>query len=101
MAVIPNAPFITLAPDWVCEVISPGTGRIDRSRKMQVYARESIRHLWYVDPLAQTLEVYRLEGGHWLVADTYGGRVLIQAEPFEAIAIDLDRWWIEATDPPR
>src|SRR5258708_2801445 len=51
MATIPHAPFITLAPDWVCEVISPSTGRVDRSRKMGIYAREGVRHLWFVDPL--------------------------------------------------
>src|SRR5262245_9335395 len=66
MPAIPNAAFITLAPDWVCEVNSPSTGRIDRSRKMGVYAREGIRHLWFVDPLARTLEVYRLEDRRWI-----------------------------------
>src|SRR6185369_17877981 len=42
MRTIPDAAFITLAPDWVCEVVSPSTGRLDRSRKMGVYARECI-----------------------------------------------------------
>ena len=99
MLAIPNAAFITLAPDWVCEVISPSTGRIDRSRKMGVYAREAVRYLWFVDPLARTLEVYRLEGARWIVASTHGGDEVVHAAPCDALAIGLDRWWLDDTDP--
>jgi Uma2 family endonuclease len=95
MRTIPDAAFLTLAPDWACEVISPSTGAIDRSRKMRVYAREGVRHLWIVDPSPQTLEVYRLEGGRWIVASTHGGAERAQAEPFEAVAVELRRWWRE------
>ena len=93
MAEVPEAPFVTLAPDWVCEVISPSTGRIDRSRKMNIYAREGVRHLWFVDPLAHTLEIYRLEDDRWVVATTCGGDETVHAEPFDTIAITLGRWW--------
>jgi Uma2 family endonuclease len=96
MPSLPNSAFITLAPDWVCEVISPSTGRIDRSRKMNVYGREVVRHLWFVDPLANTLEIYRLEDGRWVVVTTHGGGDTVRAEPFDAIALDLQRWWLEA-----
>jgi Uma2 family endonuclease len=96
MPAIPDAPFITLAPDWVCEVISPSTGRIDRSRKMSIYGREGVRHLWLVDPLANTLEVYRLEEGRWVVTTTHGGEETVRAEPFDGIALELQRWWLAA-----
>ena len=43
--VMPAAAFVTLAPDWICEVISPSTGTIDRGRKMRIYAREGVAHL--------------------------------------------------------
>src|SRR3990172_867600 len=33
---VPNTAFFTLAPDWVCEVVSPRTGRLDRVRKMPI-----------------------------------------------------------------
>src|SRR4051794_23241149 len=55
--------FFTLAPDWVCEVISPSSGRLDRITKVPLYARENVRHAWIVDPLQRSLEVYRNEGG--------------------------------------
>jgi len=91
---VPNVPAFTLAPDWVCEVISPSTGRLDRSRKMGVYARERVGHLWIVDPLARTVEIYRLDAARWLVAGAYGGSETMRAEPFDTLAIDLGRWWI-------
>ena len=93
MPVFPNAPYFTQAPDWVCEVVSSSTGRIDRSRKMRIYAREGVSHLWFVDPLARTLEIYRLEAGRWIVASTHGGDESVRAEPFDAVQLRLERWW--------
>ena len=94
LPVLENVPFFTLAPDWVCEVISPSTGRVDRSRKMRHYATDGVAYLWLVDPLLQTLEMYRLEAGRWIVVGTYGGDDIVRAEPFGAIEIRLGRWWL-------
>jgi len=93
MAVFPNAPYFTLAPDWVCEIISLSTARIDRSRKMQVYAREGVSYLWFVDPLLRTVEVYRLESGRWVVVVTHAGDDAARIAPFEAVELRLARWW--------
>lgn len=49
----------TLAPDWVCEVISPSTGALDRARKLPLYAAAGVGHAWRVEPLERTLEVLR------------------------------------------
>jgi hypothetical protein len=95
MPVIPNVAAFELAPDWVCEVLSPHTVRIDRLRKMGVYAREHVSHLWLIDPLAQTLEVFRLENEKWLLLKVHGGGEKVRAEPFEAVELDMARWWIE------
>jgi Uma2 family endonuclease len=46
MPKLPNAPYVTLAPDWICEVLSPSTSRLDRAEKLPVYAREGVRHAW-------------------------------------------------------
>jgi Uma2 family endonuclease len=93
MPQLPEGVGITLAPDWVCEVLSPSTERLDRARKMAVYAREGVRHLWLVDPAPQTLEVYRLENGRWSLLDTQAGTVSVRAEPFEALALELGALW--------
>ncbi len=101
MPAISNVVGITLAPDWVCEVISPSTGRLDRTRKMPVYAREGVQHLWLVDPPARTLEVFRLDAGRWTVASAHGGGEPVRAEPFDAVALDMGRWWLpEASVSP-
>jgi Uma2 family endonuclease len=95
LPVLPNVVAFTLAPDWVCEVISPSTGVLDRGRKMRVYAREQVPHLWIVDPILRTLEVYRLEDARWIVASTHGGTDVVRAEPFDAVELRLARWWLE------
>lgn len=95
MPKVPDVPYFALAPDWVCEIVSPATGRMDRTRKMPIYARERVGHLWLVDPLTKTLEVYRLEGDRWVVASTHGAAEAARPAPFDAIEIDLSRWWID------
>lgn len=95
MPVLRDVAAFEQAPDWACEVVSPTTGRIDRARKMFIYAREEIGHLWMVDPLARTLEVYRLEGRRWIVASAHGDAEAVRAEPFEEVELAIVRWWLE------
>jgi len=99
MPVIPSVPAFELAPDWVCEVVSPSTGWIDRGKKMRVYAREHVKHLWMVDPILRTLEVYRLENDRWVVASTHARTDCVHAEPFAEIELDLSRWWLTEATP--
>ena len=95
MQQLPNVAAFTQAPDWACEVVSASTGGMDRVRKMRIYAREHVSHLWLVDPIAKTLEVYRLDAGHWIVASTHIANERVRAEPFGAVELDLTRWWLE------
>ena len=90
-----EATFFTLAPDWVCEVLSPGTQRLDRSEKMDIYSREGVRHAWLVDPLAKLLEVWRLEHEKWMRMGTWTGEAIVRAEPFEAAELELGALWAE------
>lgn len=80
---------ITLMPDWICEVLSPSTARTDRVEKMPLYAQHGVGHLWLVDPLNETLEVYRREGNLWVVASTHGAEEQARPEPFGAVPFDL------------
>lgn len=89
----PETAAITLAPDWVCEVISPSTEALDRARKMGAYAREGVKHLWFVDPRPRLLEVYRLEQGRWSRLGAHEGDARVRAEPFEAVELKLSRLW--------
>lgn len=92
---LPETVGIGVPPDWICEVVSPSTTRLDRVRKMPIYACEGVRHIWLVDPIAKTLEGYGLEGGRWVLLQTAGGDDLVRAEPFAEVEIDLLALWDE------
>ena len=40
---LPADAYMTLAPDWICEVLSPSTETLDRDKKLHIYAREGVR----------------------------------------------------------
>jgi Uma2 family endonuclease len=90
---LPDEAWFPLAPDWICEVLSPSTTTIDRTKKLRIYAREGVGHAWLVDPIAQTLEVLRLEGGRWAIVATHAGAEVVRAQPFEALEIRLKELW--------
>jgi Uma2 family endonuclease len=90
---LPDESFFSLAPDWVCEVVSPATAAVDRVKKLGIYGRESVRHVWLVDPLAKILEVLRLEGRRWSIVATASGADTARFEPFDALELDLTLLW--------
>jgi Uma2 family endonuclease len=92
---MPNAPALTLAPDWVCEILSPSTERMDRVKKLPAYARHGVAHAWLINPATRTLEVFRREGTSWVLAATHADDAIVRAEPFDAIEIDLLHLWGE------
>jgi Uma2 family endonuclease len=94
MPTVPNAGALTLAPDWVCEITSPSSIRHDRIDKMRAYARESIAWVWLVDPLARTLECFRLDGDRWTVVTSHAADEVVRIEPFAEAEIRLGRWWL-------
>jgi Uma2 family endonuclease len=94
---VPNVVGHTLAPDWVCEVVSPSTEPIDRKKKLRIYAREGIRHCWRIDPLKHIIEIRRLEGDEWVMVGTHRDNEVINPEPFDAVPLPLVRLWYDAT----
>lgn len=84
---------VTIPPDWVAEIVSPSTARLDRVLKLPIYARAGVGHAWIVDPAVRTLEVLRLEGGGWAIASQHAEADRVRAEPFDAVEIDLAQWW--------
>ncbi len=94
-----DEPFITVVPDWVCEILSPGTLRVDRMKKMPIYAREKIGHVWLIDPRERTVEVFRHAGTTYMLVGTFGGDSGLAAEPFETATIPPAFLW--GKDEPR
>ena len=99
MPALPDAAFCTLAPDWLCEVLSPSTERVDRARKLAIYAREGVAHAWLIDPALETLEVFRLEAGRWVLLGTHAGNDVVRAEPFGEIDLELRLLWPAPPSP--
>lgn len=91
---VPAEPYLTLPPDWVCEVLSPATEKIDRAKKLRIYAREGVPHAWLLNPVLRMLEVLALQSQRWTLAATYEGDGNVRAEPFEAIELELGALWV-------
>ncbi|MBX3273770.1 MAG: Uma2 family endonuclease [Sandaracinaceae bacterium] len=88
-----EAAAVSLAPDWVCEVLSNRTRAIDRVKKQRIYHRASVAYVWHLDPEAETLEVFRRETTTWTLLHEAEGDERVRAAPFEAIELDLARLW--------
>jgi Uma2 family endonuclease len=99
MPELPETAYFTLVPDWVCEVLSRSTERIDRNEKLPYYAEHGVRQVWLLDPIDKHLEVYVLdaETASWREVRMYRGDAPVTAEPFDAIELDLSALW----SPPR
>ena len=95
MPKFPETAFFNVSPEWVCEVLSQNTVRKDRIFKMPLYAKYGVQHIWLLDPLAKTLEVYQLETQYWKLIGTFSGNDNVSILPFQEISIDLSFLWGE------
>lgn len=86
--------WISAAPDWACEVLSPGTIRKDRVKKMGIYAKHEVPHFWLIDPGARSLEVFQWESGRWVLLGVCVEDDKVRAEPFQAMEFDLASLWL-------
>jgi Uma2 family endonuclease len=99
MPELPDTACFTLVPDWVCEVLSRSTEKLDRDEKLPYYAAHGVRHVWLVDPIGKHVEVHSLDGKtkRWREVRIHQGNATFRAEPFDAIELDLGALW----SPPR
>ena len=94
-----DVPFFDVAPDWVCEVLSPSTAALDRGRKLALYHQEGVTHAWLVNPRARTLEIFRRGEPTWRLVSRHGGEEVVRGEPFDAVPLDLGRLWAPGSAP--
>ena len=90
---LPETAWFELAPDWICEVLSPSTAQTDRSLKLPLYAEHGVRHSWLIDPELRILEAYALADGKWLLLETLKEDDEVRLPPFDAIAFSLAVLW--------
>ncbi len=93
MPEMPETAAFELSPDWVCEVLSPSTASMDRSSKLPLNLRESVSHVWLVEPHLKTLEAFRKDGAFYRLLGVWHGSARIQVEPFEALELELAALW--------
>ncbi|HTJ47627.1 MAG TPA: Uma2 family endonuclease [Kofleriaceae bacterium] len=92
--VLPDIVPLEIAPQWACEVLSPSTAKIDREKKLRIYARYAVDHVWLVDPVLRTLEIYERTDKRWTLLDVHSDDARVRAAPFDAIELDLSTWWM-------
>jgi len=85
--------WISVSPDWVCEVLSPATVRTDRVLKMPIYAKFEVASAWLIDPASKTLEVFQLESGKWVLLAAHSESDKARIEPFQEVELDLSLLW--------
>jgi len=85
----PSGRPVRIAPDWVCEILSPSTAARDLGVKQRGYHRGHVGHYWIISPVERTLQVLRWTERGYLVAMAAGPGEVVRAEPFEAIELDI------------
>ncbi len=95
MPKLPATAWFETVPDWVCEILSPGTRRLDLTEKRDRYAMAGVRHLWLVDPDTRTLEGFELRAGQWVLISALKDDDEVRLVPFDAVAFGLDALWAD------
>jgi Uma2 family endonuclease len=90
---LPDTPYLEVAPDWICEILSAATEKRDRTVKTRIYAEVQISHFWLIDPRQQILEAFELNGRRWLKIGARTSDDEVSAPPFDAIAFSLADLW--------
>ena len=95
---IPDVAFLTLAPDWICEVLSPATAKLDRGPKREIYGEAGVSYLWLLDPRERVLEAFQRSNGRWQLTGVATGSDAVKLPPFDAVSFPLDDLF--GIDPP-
>jgi hypothetical protein len=73
--------------------------RAKGARKLRVYAEAGVAHAWFAKPADRTLEVFRLRDGAWTIVGVWEGAAVVDAEPFDAVALELAPLWGDPAPP--
>jgi Uma2 family endonuclease len=79
------------APDLVVEILSRGTARYDRGRKLQLYGLYGIEEYWLVDHERRQIEFLIKEAGSFVAAPAVGGKY--QSRRIPELHLDLAKLW--------
>ena len=94
----PTGTPIAILPDWICEVLSPSNPGTDRVKKLNHYHQFRVPHYWIVDPMDESLSVFRWTTEGYLLVLATGRDARVHAEPFEAIELPVSALFGEEDD---
>lgn len=90
---LPDEARMSVRPDFVCEVLSPGTERVDREEKMGIYAANDVGFAWLVDVERRLIEAYASERGRWCELGVFEGEGDARIAPFDAMSLSMASLW--------
>lgn len=74
------------APDWIIEIVSPGSKQMDYFSKLFKYRTAGVREYWIVDPAKEVITVYRFEKE---VMEQYSFEEVVKAGIYEGLSIKV------------
>lgn len=78
-----------VAPDWIIEIVSPGSRVMDYYTKLSLYREAGVREYWIVDPVKQIILVYDME--HDAAPAIYSPGDTVKLNIFNDLEIDFSR----------
>lgn len=90
---------IPIAPDWACEILSPGRVDHDLKFKAGVYLEQKVPWYWVVHPEGGVVQVLRNTGAEWMLHGTYARGDVVRIAPFEELEIDVGRLFLPVRPP--
>jgi len=85
----PRGTPVAIRPDWICEVLSPSNPGTDRVKKLNHYHQFEVPHYWIVDPMEESLSVFRWTAEGYLLVLAASRDARVHAEPFEAVELSV------------
>ncbi|AFE07530.1 hypothetical protein COCOR_07422 [Corallococcus coralloides DSM 2259] len=92
---LPDGSFIDHVPDWICEVLTPATAKLDLTIKLPRYARAGIRNAWIINPVHRVVEVFRQDHERWVLLNTFVSEDRVRADPFGKAELVLAPFWTQ------
>ena len=74
--------YILGPPDLVVEILSPFRAKFDRVTKFEKYAEHGVGEYWIIDPIAETVEIFRLAGDRYELSAAVSGEQLLTSPLF-------------------
>ncbi len=77
-------------PDLVIEILSPSTAYYDLRHKKDSYAKYGVKEYWIVDPLEQSIEIYKNDNGTFALLAKAGNDGKVTSHLLDTLVVHLD-----------